>query len=153
MDIVSHPSLLFFSIILINRLEANDRKFFFIHSWFDGDAVIINDNVPLETFLPRDDEYGRSIHVLIARDQWGTMNTGVYAVRVSELGVKIVSSSVAWPTLIEPKTFWDNGDQTSMTSSLRTVTASANVSIVPAFWFNAVSLTPLWYLGWPENGS
>jgi hypothetical protein len=54
----------------------------------DADFVVTNPNVPLETFLPPDTEFGRTQSFLMARDQWGPINAGVLLVRVAPQSIK-----------------------------------------------------------------
>lgn len=57
-------------------------------SYSDADFVVTNPNVPLETFLPPDTDFGRTQSLLMARDQWGPINAGVLMFRVSQESIK-----------------------------------------------------------------
>ena len=58
------------------------------HSWFDADTIIINDNIPWTTFLPRD-EFFSDVHFIASRD-WNDLNYGVFFVRVNEWSINLL---------------------------------------------------------------
>lgn len=103
-------------------------------SWFDADTVIMNPNMPLETFLPprRDDD----IHLLLTKD-WNGMNNGVFPLRVCPWSVELLSASLAYPaTHPGVALFWP--DQSALDYVLHeNKYFAASTAYCPLRWFNA----------------
>jgi hypothetical protein len=61
--------------------------------WHDRDTILMNANVPLEIFLPPNQDF-QHVNLVVTRDRNG-LNNGVFMVRVSEWAVKMFASSLS----------------------------------------------------------
>lgn len=110
-----------------------------LHSWFDGDTVIMNSNIPLDVFLPP--PQFPDTHLLIAKD-WNGMNNGAFFIRVIQWSVEFLSATLAYPA-VHPDIvlFW--ADQSAM-AKLNSENEHFSRSIIfcPLRWFNAYMRSP-----------
>lgn len=107
--------------------------------FFDADTVIMNDNVPLDTFtvLP-EGAFGDDRLMLCAIDQWKSFNAGVFGARVRGDTLKYLSAVIA-AHVFHPERQYGNGEQTSMVYAAKLPAFEDRVSVVPSHWFNADS--------------
>ncbi|KAG5974646.1 hypothetical protein E4U55_008128 [Claviceps digitariae] len=104
--------------------------------WFDADTIILNYNVPLEIFIPpQDDDVLKKIDILIA-DDWNGLNNGIFAVRVSSFSAELFAAIVAFREF-EPDTHLTFEDQSAMEILLKKRKSVNHVAKVPQRWFNA----------------
>ncbi|PGH13257.1 hypothetical protein AJ80_06366 [Polytolypa hystricis UAMH7299] len=107
--------------------------------WFDADTVLMNPNMPLETFLPP--PHLADIHMLLTED-WNGMNNGVFLIRVHLWSIKLLSAATAYPVL-NPKVdlFWH--DQSALSNLFKDNAYLARpVVYCPLRWFNAYMRAP-----------
>lgn len=100
--------------------------------------VITNPNVPLHIFTPPKNHFGDSQILLVSFDQWNSLNSGGYMIRVSEEGVRFLSSMIA-ESVSRDVEKWQGSDQALMASVASRTEFIDKVAIVPPHWFNAVS--------------
>lgn len=111
------------------------------HSWADADTALTNHNVPLETFFPPDTPFGRTQSLLCSSDRWTTVNAGIFMIRVSEDGIRLLSTLLAYPFVKDSeKHYITNGEQSSLAALLKNKHLREKIALVPAHWFNAVSV-------------
>lgn len=108
-------------------------------SWCDSDTVLMNPNMPLETFLPPPEM--SNIHLLLTTD-WNGLNNGVFPIRVHPWSVELLSATLAYPVLHpEAELFWN--DQSALSNVLKeTSYFSQSVIYCPLRWFNAYMRSP-----------
>ena len=88
------------------------------YSWFDGDVVILNSNIPLEIFLPAESKFAH-VNMLATNDRHG-LNNGVYLIRVSEWALRLLSANYAFKTF-RPEYKLKYNDQSAMEALLQEV--------------------------------
>ncbi|OOF94905.1 glycosyltransferase family 34 protein [Aspergillus carbonarius ITEM 5010] len=102
--------------------------------WFDADTILMNPNIPLETFLPPP-QFSET-HLLLTKD-WNGMNNGVFFLRVHPWSIEFFSAIVSYP-VIHPDAhlLWE--DQSVM-NRLKKEHEYFSRSMVycPLRWFNA----------------
>lgn len=67
-----------------------------LYSWFDSDTVLMNPNMPLETFLPPPEL--PNVHLLTSRG-WNGLRGGVFFLRVHPWSVELLSAAIAYPVV------------------------------------------------------
>lgn len=67
-----------------------------LYSWFDSDTVLMNPNMPLETFLPPLEL--PNVHLLTSRG-WNGLHGGVFFLRVHPWSVELLSAAIAYPVV------------------------------------------------------
>lgn len=82
-----------------------------LNSWFDGDIVLMNPKIPLEIFLPPDDDWNH-IHALVTNDHRG-LNNGVFFLRVHEWSVWLMTACLG-TEIFDPEVQLEFGDQSAM---------------------------------------
>ncbi|KAL2404497.1 hypothetical protein ABEF93_005300 [Exophiala dermatitidis] len=102
--------------------------------WFDGDTVLMNPKIPLEIFLPPDDEWGH-VHALVTNDHRG-LNNGVFFLRVHEWSVWLMTACLG-TEIFDPEIELEFGDQSAMGMWLKKERFRNNTIHVPQRWFNA----------------
>jgi len=112
---------------IIEGLKTNEYDWVF---WVDGDTVLTNPNIKLETFLPLDNK----IHYIAAADRHG-LNAGVFLIRVCSWSLNFMMRSVAYH-FYNKKLKVGFADQTSMNNVLVTDKEDQHYVIVPQQWFN-----------------
>ncbi|KAG5927877.1 hypothetical protein E4U42_001675 [Claviceps africana] len=104
--------------------------------WFDADTVVLNYNVPLEIFLPpENDETLNKINVLVA-DDWNGLNNGIFGIRVTQWAAELFAGILAFRDF-EPDTHLSFADQSAMEILLKKRKGVNHVGKVPQRWFNA----------------
>jgi hypothetical protein len=125
--------------VLLQELEKPlDRRLQWLF-WSDGDTVLMNPDMPLETFLPPP-EFS-DIHMLLTKD-WNGMNNGVFPIRVHPWAVELLSAAIAYP-VVRPdvELFWP--DQSALANLLQeNEYFSRSVVYCPLRWFNAYMRQP-----------
>jgi hypothetical protein len=131
------------SIILDELRKPKESRLEWL-SYADVDAIFANQNVPLDTFLPPDNEFGQGISLLTNIDRWGTLNAGSFMFRVSQDSVRMLTAHLSYPFIEESKghKFW-MGEQSAMAALMKNPHLREKAAIVPAHWLNPVSITVL----------
>lgn len=65
------------------------------HSWFDADTIVLNNNIPWVTFLPRENSFP-DVHFIASRD-WDDLDYGVFFVRVNQWSIKFLTQVATFP--------------------------------------------------------
>ncbi|RJE20397.1 hypothetical protein PHISCL_07268 [Aspergillus sclerotialis] len=119
---------------LIQELEKPvDRRLQWLF-WFDSDTVIMNPNMPLETFLPP--SHFPDIRLLLSKD-WNGMNNGVFFLRVHPWSVELLTAAISYPVL-HPDVDLHWPDQSALMNILNENDYfSRSVEYCPLRWFNA----------------
>ncbi|KAH8688985.1 hypothetical protein BGW36DRAFT_402050 [Talaromyces proteolyticus] len=75
--------------IILQELErpANERLY-----WLDSDTVLMNLNIPFETFLPP--PYVLDIDMLLIYD-WNRMNNGAFLIHIHPWSIELLSAAIA----------------------------------------------------------
>ncbi|EAW13442.1 glycosyltransferase family 34 protein [Aspergillus clavatus NRRL 1] len=125
--------------VLLQELEKPlDRRLQWLF-WSDADTVLMNPDMPLETFLPPP-EFS-DVHMLLTKD-WNGMNNGVFPIRVHPWAVELLSAAIAYP-VVKPNVelFWP--DQSALANLLEENEYFArSVVYCPLRWFNAYMRRP-----------
>ncbi|KAJ5729278.1 galactosyl transferase GMA12/MNN10 family protein [Penicillium malachiteum] len=82
--------------------------------WFDSDTVLMNLNLPLETFLPPSNL--PHVHLLLTQDMNG-INNGNFFIRVHPWSFELLNSALAYPRLY-PKANFQFGEQSALSHVL-----------------------------------
>jgi len=124
---VFYMKLLVVKEAIIEALKTKEYDWIF---WVDGDVMLANPNIKLETFLPEDDK----IDLIIAADHHG-LNAGVFLIRVNSWSLNFMIRSLAYQyyNINEKLEF---ADQTSMNNVLIKDKEDEHYVIVPQSWFN-----------------
>lgn len=102
-------------------------------AWFDADTMILNRQIPLETFLPPADM--PHIHFVMTKD-WNGLNDGVFYLRVSSWSVELLAATLAYRTF-KPDEELQWSEQSAMQNVLREKDFASGAVYVPPRWFNA----------------
>ena len=115
----------------------------------DADTLVLNPNVPLDTFLPPDTDFGRSQVVLFNFDAWDTVNGGAFFIRVSSQGMDYLAQTLAFKNFVPEDTWIPLAEQSVMTLLVHEAKYNwtDSVTITPP-WFNKSS----WNFKWPLDG-
>lgn len=128
------PAFIHYMILRELRKPESQRLHWLF--WFDADTIIMNYNIPLELFLPKEnDETLKNIHVLIA-DDWNGLNNGIFGIRVSRYAAELFAGILAFRDF-EPETQLSFQDQSAMDFMLKRRKFVNHVAKVPQRWFNA----------------
>lgn len=122
--------------IMLNEMRkpaGNRLKWLYIT---DIDTVVLNPNVPLDTFLPPDTSFGRTQMLLANVDSWNTLNVGAFLIRVSHEGIDYLTQTLAFKKMMPANTSLPNSDQSVMTLLIHN----------PQYnWTDSVAVTPPWF--------
>ncbi|KNG79896.1 galactosyl transferase GMA12/MNN10 family protein [Aspergillus nomiae NRRL 13137] len=125
--------------VLLQELEKPvDRQLQWL-LWFDSDTVLMNPNMPLETFLPP--AHLSDVHMLLTKD-WNGMNNGVFFIRVHKWSVELLTAATAYP-VVNPdvELYWP--DQSALDNVFKeNHYFSRSVVYCPLRWFNAYMRSP-----------
>jgi hypothetical protein len=103
--------------------------------WVDADTIILNPNVPIETFLPPAGTEFDDVHLMYTNDMNG-LNNGVFPVRVNQWAVKLFSAIVAFRHY-KPDVGLQFRDQSAMSMLMQEPEFSKHIVQAPQRWFNA----------------
>ncbi|KAF3928596.1 hypothetical protein AA313_de0202730 [Arthrobotrys entomopaga] len=101
--------------------------------WHDADLVLMNSQIPLETFLPPA-EFSH-INMIVTNDLNG-LNNGVFFIRVHEWCITILAASMAYKTY-HPDFSHVSEDQAALDHLIKSDAFKGNVTHVPQKWFNS----------------
>jgi hypothetical protein len=98
--------------------------------WFDADTIVLNYNIPMEIFLPPDDDdILKKIHVLIS-DDFNGLNNGIFGIRVSRYAAELFAGILSFRDF-EPDTRLTFADQSAMELMMKRRKYINNVAKVP----------------------
>ncbi|BDD64102.1 hypothetical protein MAP00_008949 [Monascus purpureus] len=125
--------------MLLQELEKPEGQRLEWLFWFDSDTVLMNPNMPLETFLPP--SHLSNVHLLLTKD-WNGVNNGVFPIRVHPWSVELLSAVLSYPTMNpDVDLFWH--EQSAMSNILEESKYFADsVVFCPLRWFNAYMRHP-----------
>ncbi|KAG8530675.1 uncharacterized protein KY384_004030 [Bacidia gigantensis] len=66
--------------------------------WYDADTILLNTEIPWETFLPPKDALFSNINMLVTKDG-EDFTDGIFFIRVCEWSLEAISSAIAFPNL------------------------------------------------------
>jgi len=128
----SHNKLCRIKELLVQHLNKYDWL-----CWIDGDAVIMNYRIKLESFL--DDEYN-----FIIGEDWNGLNAGVFFIRVCQESINFMDKCIKYkPTTsvrISQPSWWWQSEQCAYTECLDAIKAK----IVHHKHFNGYLKFPDW---------
>ena len=102
--------------------------------WFDAYSIIINQEIPLEIFLPPAD-YAH-IHFLVTRDQHG-LNSGVFFLRVHPCSIALTTKVIGFPIFKPEIDLGFSADQQAMALVLREPEFQSHTVWQPRLWYNS----------------
>ncbi|GFG13353.1 glycosyltransferase 6 [Aspergillus udagawae] len=125
--------------VLLRELEKPaDQRLQWLF-WFDGDTVLMNPDMPLETFLPPPEL--SNAHLLVSRD-WNGLHSGVFFLRVHPWSVELLSAAIAYP-VVKPDVQLIWFEQSAISNVLAENEYFALSTVYcPLRWFNAYTRHP-----------
>ncbi|KAK3681525.1 hypothetical protein LTR37_020868 [Vermiconidia calcicola] len=102
--------------------------------WADADTVILNPNIPIETFLPPPGDFD-DIYLMYSND-WNGLNNGVFPIRVNQWAVHLFSAIVSYRHF-KPEDPLVFRDQSAMNSLMQEPEFAKHIVQAPQRWFNA----------------
>ncbi|KAF4552088.1 Hypothetical protein D9617_11g009360 [Elsinoe fawcettii] len=120
--------------ILVQELEkpASERLDWLF--WHDADVVLMNDKIPLETFLPTNDNF-EHVDFIVSNDLNG-LNDGIFFLRVSPWALQFMAASLAFQKYM-PKVGLRYEGQSTQEILSRTRDWKNKTIHVPQRWFNS----------------
>ncbi|KAL9086596.1 MAG: hypothetical protein Q9165_007039 [Trypethelium subeluteriae] len=103
--------------------------------WMDADTVLLNPYIPISAFLPPETGEFDDINLVVVHDFNG-LNNGVFAIRVCQWSVQLLSAVLAFPHY-KPDFFLLFRDQSAMDELLKERRFARNLVKAPQRWFNA----------------
>jgi hypothetical protein len=102
--------------------------------WHDADVVIVNNQMPLEAFLPPEPRWS---HInFMASNDLGGLNDGVFFLRVCEWSVHFFAAGLSYP-IYKPDVHLRFDEQTALEFLIQEEKWANNTMHVPQRWFNA----------------
>ena len=108
--------------------------------WVDADSIILNNDIPVEIFLPPSDL--KDIHLVATQDQNG-LNTGIMFLHVHPWIISFLTETLGYPLYLPDIDLGRSADQESMRRVLNKTTGGPNgqgyadgVSYLPRPWIN-----------------
>ncbi|KAJ9653890.1 hypothetical protein H2198_006999 [Neophaeococcomyces mojaviensis] len=102
--------------------------------WHDADIVLMNDLLPLETFLPPKTPDWDHINLLVNNDLGG-LNDGAFFVRVCDWSVYLFAGVLSYP-YYRPEKPIRHDEQGAFNNLIRETKWKDNIIHVPQRWFN-----------------
>jgi len=127
--------------VLEKIIEGLKEKSFDWIFWVDGDVILANPNIRLESFLPN--EKMNNVHFICADDVNG-LNAGVFLIRVHPWSLNFIMRAISY-------SYYDKkglkfADQSSLNNVLtKSKHDKEHYIVVPQSWFNS-------YIGLNKNG-
>lgn len=114
-----------------------DKGILIICSWYDADTLILNPNVPWETFLPpTDNDLFSDIKILGTIDDEG-FNAGMFYCRVDEWVIDVLTDSYAMPRLHPEIEISGNIEQNAMKWIFNKEQNKKHIVYQPLTWYNS----------------
>ncbi|KAF4548500.1 Hypothetical protein D9617_27g044670 [Elsinoe fawcettii] len=104
--------------------------------WYDADTTLMNPKLPLEAFLPPEDQWSH-IHMVVTNDKNG-LNNGVFFLRVHPWSIKLLKTVLGIDSY-EADVDLEYSEQTAMELWILSDTFRKHVMHAPQRWFNAYS--------------
>jgi len=108
--------------------------------WVDADSIILNNDIPVEIFLPPSDL--KDIHLVTAQDQNG-LNTGIMFLHVHPWSISFLTETMGYPLYLPEIDLGRSADQEGMRRILNKTTGGPNgqgyadgVAYLPRPWIN-----------------
>ena len=101
--------------------------------WFDADSIIINEEIPVEIFLPPTDFH--HIHFLVTKDENG-LNSGVFFLRVDQRSVALTTKVLGFPIFRPEVDLGFSADQQAMALVLQEPQFLRHTVWQPRLWYN-----------------
>ncbi|KXG51868.1 Galactosyl transferase [Penicillium griseofulvum] len=108
--------------------------------WVDADSIILNNDIPVEIFLPPSDL--KDIHLVASQDQNG-LNTGIMFLHVHPWMISFLTETLGYPLYLPNIDLGRSADQESMRRVLNKTTGGPKgqgyadgVSYLPRPWIN-----------------
>ncbi|KGO43105.1 Galactosyl transferase [Penicillium expansum] len=126
--------------LVINELTkpAGERMEWLM--WVDADSIILNNDMPVEIFLPPSDL--KDIHLVATQDQNG-LNTGIMFLHVHPWMINFLTETMGYPIYLPQIDLGRSADQESMRRVLNKTTGGTDgqgyadgVSYLPRPWIN-----------------
>ncbi|ORX86232.1 hypothetical protein BCR32DRAFT_290208 [Anaeromyces robustus] len=111
---------------LIEGFKTKEYEWIF---WVDGDIILTNPNIKLETFLPTDN----NINFIAFADE-NSLNAGLFFLRVNSWSLNFLKRAISY-LYYHPKKFLKYLEQTAMNNILIEQKEESHYIIVPP-WFN-----------------
>ncbi|OQD83119.1 hypothetical protein PENANT_c018G08027 [Penicillium antarcticum] len=132
------PSYLLALVINEMAKPAGERMEWFM--WVDADSIILNNDIPVEVFLPPSDL--KDIHLVTAKDQNG-LNTGIMFMHVHPWTISFLTETLGYPLLLPEIDLGRSADQEAMRLVLNKTTEgpagqgyAGGVAYLPRPWIN-----------------
>ncbi|KAJ5431864.1 hypothetical protein N7445_008362 [Penicillium cf. griseofulvum] len=132
------PSYLLSLVISEMAKPAGERMEWLM--WVDADSIILNNDIPVEIFLPPSDL--KDIHLVASQDQNG-LNTGIMFLHVHPWTTTFLTETLGYPLYLPNIDLGRSADQESMRRVLNKTTGGPNgkgyadgVSYLPRPWIN-----------------
>ncbi|KAK5173449.1 uncharacterized protein LTR77_002130 [Saxophila tyrrhenica] len=132
-DVWSKPAYILSNLLReMSKPESERLDWLF---WVDADTIILNPNVPIETFLPPPGTEFDDVYLMYSND-WNGLNNGVFPIRVNQWAVRLFSGIVSYRHFRpdEPLQF---RDQSAMNSLMQEPEFAKHIVQAPQRWFNA----------------
>lgn len=126
-----HALILHFLVKELAKSPAERLEWLF---WHDADIVIVNHQIPLETFLPPEPRWSH-INFLVSNDLGG-LNDGVFFLRVCEWSVHFFAAGLSFP-FYKPDVYLRYDEQTALEFLIQEEKWANSTMHVPQRWFNA----------------
>ncbi|CAG8947378.1 unnamed protein product [Penicillium salamii] len=127
--------------LVINELAQPVEKRLEWFMWVDADSIILNNEIPMEIFLPPSDLQG--IHLIATQDHNG-LNTGIMFLHVHPWTINLLTETMAYPLYLPGIDLGRSADQEGMKRVLNKTTGGPNgrgyadgVVYLPRPWINA----------------
>ncbi|KAF2220957.1 hypothetical protein BDZ85DRAFT_266065 [Elsinoe ampelina] len=120
--------------ILADELQKSPSERLDWLFWHDADVVLINDLIPLETFVPTSEKWSH-VNFIVSNDLNG-LNDGVFFLRVNEWALQFMAASLAFLKYHPDVGLRYEGQSTQELLS-RTEDWKNRTMHVPQRWFNA----------------
>lgn len=132
-DVWSKPAYIL-SLLLREMSKPKSERLDWLF-WVDADTVILNPNVPIETFLPPQGTEFDDVYLMYSND-WNGLNNGVFPIRVNEWAVQLFSGIVAYRHF-KPEDPLVFRDQSAMNTLMNEPQNVKHIVQAPQRWFNA----------------
>lgn len=113
------------------RKPKKDRLHWLL--WVDRDTIVLNPCVPVQAFLPPEEE--TDVHMIVTKD-WNGLNNGVFLVRVNQWSIELFSNILGF-RYYRPGVELRFTEQSAMEKLLEEDKFKSNTVYVPQRWFNA----------------
>ncbi|PNS19652.1 hypothetical protein CAC42_7496 [Sphaceloma murrayae] len=121
------------SLITQELAKPEDQRLQWL-MWYDSDTILMNPNLPLEAFLPPEDQWSH-VHMLVTNDDNG-LNNGVFFIRVHPWSIQLLKTVLSIQSY-EPDIDLEYNEQTALELWLLSDAYREHVMHVPQRWFNA----------------